>query len=494
MEKSTGTDPVVLLLDNYGKESKKLRDSFRYAGLDIDIVVLSPDGYLPEDVTCVYEYFLGDFSEVPYLKGTPLFFNEVLVPDYWEISGTGRSGKVMDLTKERARIHFAEPKHRRLISAVDWLDEKGVVRSRDHYNKYGALYARTIFNYKGERVHTSYFSPGGKEIIYENHVTGDIILNDRENGQEVTRVFHKKVEFLAFFLKETGLDQGNVFYNSLSTPFFLSLQLDSDRKGDILFWQEPERPDIPGNMQDIFSGNIPRTQKVLVQHRAAYDKLIALGADAEMTAPLGYIYKFTKENSHGTEALICTNSDNIAQLDAIVKALPQVHFHIAALTEMSSKLMSKEAYENVSLYPGVKEKTVDKLFAKCDWYLDINHEGEILDAVNRAFRSNMLLFGFKETLHNRDYIPQQQIFTKAEPEKLIHAVEELLQDVPAQDAVLVRQHAFAMSEDPERYRELVIAATKECRFRYKNEFVETLLSADEYKGDLKTMPQIPEKS
>ncbi len=36
----------------------------------------------------------------------------------------------------------------------------------------------------------------------------------------------------------------------------------------------------------------------------------------------------------------------------MVKALPQMHFHTAALTEMSSKLMGMGRYDNVSLYPG----------------------------------------------------------------------------------------------------------------------------------------------
>ena len=31
--------------------------------------------------------------------------------------------------------------------------------------------------------------------------------------------------------------------------------------------------------------------------------------------------------------------------------MPQMHFHVAAITEMSSKLMSAGQYDNVSLYP-----------------------------------------------------------------------------------------------------------------------------------------------
>lgn len=34
------------------------------------------------------------------------------------------------------------------MKIVDWYDDTHVVRVSDHYNKYGFLYARTIFNKK----------------------------------------------------------------------------------------------------------------------------------------------------------------------------------------------------------------------------------------------------------------------------------------------------------------------------------------------------------
>lgn len=41
--------------------------------------------------------------------------------------------------------------------------------------------------------------------------------------------------------------------------------------------------------------------------------------------------------------------------------MPQMHFHVAAITEMSSKLMSAGQYDNVSLYPNVKMSVLDSL-------------------------------------------------------------------------------------------------------------------------------------
>ena len=388
---------IVLLLDDYSTDSENLRESFRQAGLHLPVVVIEDDGFLPEDVISVYGFFLGAFQGAPGVPGRPRYFNQIPVPEYWEISGTNSMGRIQDLYRERGRIFYTQPLHRRLVKVVDWYDENHVVRSSDHYNQYGALYARTTFNGKGRKVNKSYFSPEGREVIVENYVTGDIILN---RGEQVV-FFHTKTEFVLYVLKAAGLDGYRLFFNSLSTPFFTSQRLRTQKKEDILFWQEPVGKEIPGNMQMIFKGQASRTARVMVQKRQSYHRLLDLGAPKDMVFGLGFIYKFKRDNGHRPSALICTNSDQVEHCHQIAKALPQMHFHIAALTEMSSKLMSMDAYENVSLYPGVKQGILEELFGECDYYLDINREAEIVSAVYQAFLNNQLIFAFQETMHNQ---------------------------------------------------------------------------------------------
>ena len=214
-------DDAILLLDNYDQDSRNLHLSFKAAGFEYPAVVIEDDGFLPDDVTAVYHFFLGDFKAVSGDAARPKYFNEIRVPDYWEISGTNTSGKVQDLDKERGRIFYAEPKHKRMVRVVDWYDERGVVRSSDHYNRYGAIYGRTIFNAKGQKVNKSYFSADGREVIVENFVTGDIILNEENE----VRIFHNKTEFVLYFFARAGFKQNRIFYNSLSTPYFVSNRL-----------------------------------------------------------------------------------------------------------------------------------------------------------------------------------------------------------------------------------------------------------------------------
>jgi len=444
------SDNVVLLFDNYGADSQKLHTSFRLAGKDYPVAVIDDDGFLPEGVLSVFGFFLGEFKKSDRVTGKPRYFNQIIVPEYWEISANNSKGQVHDLHREKARIFYAEPKHKRLVKAVDWYDDKGVVRSTDHYNRHGALYGRTIFNAKGQRVNKSYFDAEGREIIMENYVTKNIILNE---GKQV-HIFPNKTEFVFHFMKQAGFADDRVFFNTLSTSFFVSQRMNQEKKEDILFWQEAARNDIPGNMKVILEGKGTRTAKIMVQNKQAYEKLLAAGASAEMVKPLGYIYPFKKENGHKPEALICTNSDKVAELSVLVEALPEMHFHVAALTEMSSKLMSMDQYSNVSLYPAAKQKKIDELFETCDYYLDINHEAEIVSAVQTAFLHNHLILAFTETLHNANYVATEHVYAKDNVNWMIGCLKSVITDENKLKEHLKAQHNAAMAETMEIYLQM----------------------------------------
>lgn len=450
MGNSIKTDKVVLLFDVYNQDSINLHTSFKLAGKDYIAAVIDDDGFLPEGVLSIYGYFLGEFEKSERVTGKPRYFNQIQVPDFWEISASNTGGKVHDLNKERARIFYAEPKHKRLIKVVDWYDDNGVVRSSDHYNRQGALYARTTFNKKGQRVNKSYFDALGREIIMENYVTKNIILNDGD----IVRIFNNKLEFVVYFFEKAGLKDHRIFFNTLSTSFFVTQRIGGGTREDVLFWQESKREDIPGNMQVILKGQATRATKIMVQKKDAYEKLLALGANPQITHCLGYIYPFEKENEHKPEVLICTNSDRIAHIEKIVEALPELHFTITAITEMSSKLMSMDKYSNVSLYPGVKMNILEELFKGADFYLDINHESEIVSAVQKAFLHNHLIMGFRETLHNPAYIAEEHIYAMENVDQMISDLKGIFLDPNLIDEHVRVQQEAAMLEDADTYGEI----------------------------------------
>ena len=86
----------------------------------------------------------------------------------------------------------------------------------------------------------------------------------------------------------------------------------------------------------------------------------------------GYLYDTYKRNHYSKNVLTLTNSDQIPHVETLVRLHKDYQFHIGAKTEMSSKLLSLSQYENVKLYPIIKEQTVQTLYQQCDIYLDIN--------------------------------------------------------------------------------------------------------------------------
>ncbi len=440
------TSKITLLFDTFSTESRNLYESFRNAGIDFIAAVIDDDGFLPESVLSAYGFFLEYESKVE-KPCKPRYFNQIDIPEYWRIEGSNTNAKIMNHNKEVAHIFYTEPKHRRNVKVVDWLDDKGVVRLCEHYNKYGDIYCRTIFNKKGQKAVRKFYSAQGKEVILENFVTGDILVS----WQDRDWIFRNKTDFVKFFIQCAGLEDTAIYFNSLSYPFFVSQSLSQNGHKDILFWHEPVGNEIPGNMQIILKNQATRARTIYVQRRESYEKLINLGASPDIVKELGYVYSFVRENHHRPDILICTNSERIAHINELVRAVPDMHFHIAAITEMSSKLMSVGKYENVSLYPNVKEKVLDKLFEKCDIYLDINYEGEIADAVHRAFLNNQLIIGFEETMHNAYYTADTNTFAEKDYADMAEALNIILQAPQMIDKALQMQRDWAVAAKAEDY-------------------------------------------
>lgn len=268
-------------------------------------------------------------------------------------------------------------------------------------------------------------------------------------------IFRSKTDFIAFFIRCAGLEDTAVYFNSLSYPFFASQALAPNGFRDALFWHEPVGDEIPGNMQIILHDQGTRAKRVFVSRRESYDRLIALGAPSDKVKQLGYIYSFVRENKHRPHILVCTNSENVGHLTELASLMPQMHFHVAAITEMSSKLMSAGQYDNVSLYPNVKMSVLDSLFEKCDFYLDINHEGEIVDAVHRAFLNNMLIVGYEETMHNAYYTADTNTFKESEYADMAEALNLTLAMPHLIDEALAMQKKAAVAADATDYMEIL---------------------------------------
>ena len=439
---------ALLLTDRVTGNGIQLWESLQSAGIPVSLVSIDYDGFLPEGAKSPFAHYCGGLEEGR--TGYPRYFNRLQVPPFWEIRSDNNGGNIYDYETKRARVFFAEPKNRRCVRIVDWTDLNGKVRVSDHYDRFGDRYAQTVLNAEGKPVLKTYYDREGKEAITENYLTRNIIL--RREGKDY--IFDNRTAFTAFYLIETGLAAERIFYNSLSYPFFVSEYL--GRSGipgnDLLFWQETVDKEIPGNMRGILNGDSPRTHKIIVQSLEAFEKLAALGAPRDKLERLGYIYDKKGENAGSANALILTNSDQVEKLDTLAKLLPQVTFYVGAITEMSQKLLSMSSFGNIVLLPGIRDEKAADLFKKCDFYLDINRNSEILDAVHQAFLHHQLILGFDETLHNKQYTAPELTFSLTRGvEAMAKTIRLSLEDRRFLESKLALQMQHAMEETPEKY-------------------------------------------
>lgn len=443
MYEYTESNEAILLFERYTLDSQRLYASFKCAGCNCIAIAIEDNGFLPEDVMSVYGYFIEDFrwKQESYERNC---ITAVMIPECQKKD----ENKEHESYGTRGELFYVRSLQKRCVKTVNWLDNKDVVQSSDHYNQYGAMYARTIFNAKGQKVKKSWFTPEGRKVIVEDFNAGNITLYE---GDDVNK-FENKRDLVVYFFAKTGFWRRQIFLNSLSMPFFVCNKLRPSGKKVVLFWQETMENEIPENMKMILSKRTERITNIVVQKKCAYDQLLKLGADADSIYKLGYVYHFRKENRHRPETLICTNSENVEHCQEIVKELPRMHFHIAAVTAMSEKLLSVGAYENVSLYQGAGMDVLQELFKKCDYYLDINHYGEIVSSVYRAFLHNHLIFAFAETVHNRDYVADRWIYPAKDWKKMVEDIQVIMEDAELLDRCIERQHEEALAEDKVSFR------------------------------------------
>ena len=398
---------MINLFENYSQGSWDLHYSLIVAGYVNTTVCLSDDGFLPSDVTSPYLYFTG-FDKV---QGSALYFNQVPVPDYWEIIGTNSNAEIFRFDKKRGHIHYAHPAHQRLVKAVDWYDESGRLRVTDRYNNKGYRFSQTTYNVKQEATITSYFTPDNKEVIVINHLTKDVILNWKDK----VYIFKNKSEFVVFYLKEAGYDLSRILYNSLATPFLTTMNLPNSGQ-DVLFWQEPITDSVPGNMRLLLDSNHRQT-KIVVQEYTAYTNLLKL-VSPEQASRVAF-------------------------------------YHIGAITEMSSRLMDLAKYSNVSLYPNITTEQVKRLYQEADFYLDINHQNEILSATRAAFENNLLILAFTNTSHGPDYTAPSNIFSAMNAGQFKQTLKEALGNRDFLSHLLDRQREHAHVATPEDYKKVI---------------------------------------
>ena len=439
---------MLNVFDTYSRESQDLLHSMQESGFTHPTVVLEPNGFLPDGVESPFLYFLGQ----PKGEKRGRYFNEVPVPDFWEISGDNSSGKVNYYGQEKARIAYHAASYKRIVESVEWLDDTGQVVMIERYDQYGRKIAVTTCDAQGHPLVTTYFE-GDTERLTENHQTGDLILTLEHQPM---RIFKNRLDYFVFYLEYRGFNLDGLVYNTLATSFSLSLQLGNKGiKGrDVLVWQEPLHDSLPGNMQLILKSPEIRTKKIFIPQNATYHRALQLSAQGQHASfgPLGYLYDFKVKDDIRKDTFVLTNSDQIEALTYLVESLPDVTFRVAALTEMSASLLSMVRYPNVVLYQNISQERIQELLKISSIYLDINHYAEVQGIVRKAFEHQQVILAFSHTVHDRTYLAQANIFEQGKEADLVARIKEIYQSVDRYKEAVAQQISQSSSIDPAEFK------------------------------------------
>lgn len=399
---------MINLFDKFDNASRDLLFSERVAKFNIPTVIINDDGYTPDELDSPMKDYCDMVS-----NRKPVYFGEVKIPRFWRNVGKADHATIYDMDRIRGEIVYAQGNNTRFVREVRWFDEFGKITWVDHYSQHGQLFAKTYYDNNAPAV-TKYFDPKGNAVLENDLRAGDIFMDYKGRRRHFANIS----AFTKHYLEEKHYKLDHVIYNTLDKSFGTSIQLPVDKGTDVLFWHEKLGDQLPGNMQMLFDGQQPtRTKNIIFQDYRDWNSkqdIIPIDNANVNCQYLGMIYPHPRGNELRPNALVFTNTDQVAQLETLVKLMPNIQFHIAAITEMSSKLLLIAEQPNVHLHPGAVSSEIKKLAAECDVYLDINYGNEILDAVRGTFEQNMLILGFRDTLHNAKFISPSNIFANSE--------------------------------------------------------------------------------
>lgn len=130
------------------------------------------------------------------------------------------------------------------------------------------------------------------------------------------------------------------------------------------------------------------------------------------------------------EAFVFTNVAEIQNIEQLIKKLPNIHFRIAAYTTMAFLLIKLIAYDNVTLYPNILEKRLNKVINQADVYLDTNYGPKADEVVERIVQKNIPIFAFEQTKSPDLNYDNYQVFHDDQVDEMATAINNTIKTNP----------------------------------------------------------------
>lgn len=345
-------------------------------------------------------------------KEKELYYAFIDIPQYWGIRADGLNGAIYDNKNKKANIYFKNPKEKRMVSRVDWIDRNNTVYRIDYYNKYGYKYCSE--NVKGGNVISREF--------YDRN--GDIKVIEQTVSKTYTtlgtgispRSYRGFADYLEAYLKSNEIYDENIW---LTSDEILNKFAGDYGNFKISY--------LPQNRLNSDLTETNQTNKAFRILCIEEQQVNWYKENSDCKCDRLYLYFENNELKFGKkEAFIITETDQLEYIEQLINDFPEIIFHIAASTIMSDKLTRLDINNNVELYPCITEQKRKELFERCDVYLDINHYRELYNAVNQALINNMLILAFDNTVHSKELYPMENIFDSSNYVKMKETLKNII--------------------------------------------------------------------
>lgn len=345
-------------------------------------------------------------------KEKELYYAFIDIPQYWGIRADGLNGAIYDNKTKKANIYFKNPKEKRMVSRVEWIDRNNTVYRIDYYNKYGYKYCSE--NVKcGNVISREFYDRNGDIKVIEQTVSKTYTTLGTGISPRSYRGF---ADYLEAYLKSNEIYDENIW---LTSDEILNKFAGDYGNFKISY--------LPQNRLNSDLTETNQTNKAFRILCIEEQQVNWYKENSDCKCDRLYLYFENNELKFGKkEAFIITETDQLEYIEQLINDFPEIIFHIAASTIMSDKLTRLDINNNVELYPCITEQKRKELFERCDVYLDINHYRELYNVVNQALINNMLILAFDNTVHSKELYPMENIIDSSNYVKMKETLKNII--------------------------------------------------------------------
>lgn len=346
----------------------------------------------------------GELTALTYFlmkeEGQPLFFNNISLPPYWEITTDGLEGYVYDHGEKKAVIQFRQPQSERTVARIYWYDDDEKCIWIDYYSAYGWKVCRELLDEEEKSVLRTIYDSKGREVLVEWLQQDKIAYFD---SQKNPTIYPNRHSFLLKVLEEIV------------------------EREDILILGEEVLSLFPLSKKDhsyYLADDITEADKIADR----VNQVLVMSPKVSDVSPYTHLYGFAldKPVPLRPQAMIFTNSEWIEGLEQLLIQFPEIDFHVGAVTEMGNRITNLSIYSNLHIYEGMTYQLFQEILDRSSFYFDIQYDIEIFASSLCAVEQGVLLFTLDNLTHHEEY---KQLETCHDSiESLIQNVRQVLEN------------------------------------------------------------------